>query len=81
MKFVLKKKKKTVLKTKTNLHKPKNLKRKKKMKRKEINKGTYTAKKKKNRIEKFETQNLRRGTAALVLVEDTEVTNREEGKT
>ena len=51
------------------------------MKRKEINKGTYTAKKKKNRIEKFETQNLRRGITALVLVEDTEVTNKEEGKT
>ena len=50
------------------------------MKRKEINKGTYTAKKK-NRIEKFETQNLRRGIAALVLVEDTEVMNKEEGKT
>ena len=61
------------------MHKPKNLKRKKKMKRKEINKGTCTAKKK--RIEKFETQNLRRSTAALVLVEDTEVMNREEGKT
>ena len=51
-----------------------------KMKRKEMNKGTYTAKKK-NRIEKFETQNLRKGTAALVLVEDTEVMNKEEGKT
>ena len=31
---------------------------------------------KKNCIEKFETQNLRRGIAALVLVEDTEVTNK-----
>ena len=41
------------------------------MKRKEMNKVTYTAKK--NCIEKFETQNLRRGTAAMVLVEDTEV--------
>ena len=50
------------------------------MKTKEMNKGTCTAKKK-NRIEKFETQNLRRDTAALVLVEDTEVTNKEEGKT
>ena len=49
------------------------------MKRKEINKGTYTAKKK-NRIEKFKTQNLRRGIATLVLVEDTKVTNKEEGK-
>ena len=39
---------------------------------------TYTAKK--NRIEKFETQNLRRDTATLVLVKDTEVTNKEEGK-
>ena len=36
---------------------------------------------KKNRIEQFETQNLRRGTTALVLVEDTKVTNKEEGKT
>ena len=35
---------------------------------------------KKNRIEKFKTQNLRRGIAALVLVEDTEVMNKEEGK-
>ena len=50
------------------------------MKRKEMNKGTYTTKKK-NRIEQFETQNLRRGTTALVLVEDTKVTNKEEGKT
>ena len=48
------------------------------MKRKEMNKGTYTAKK--NRIEKFETQNLRRDTAALVLVEDTKVMNKEEDK-
>ena len=47
---------------------------KKKTKRNEINKGTYTAKK--NRIEKFETQNLRRVTAALELVEDTKVTNK-----
>ena len=44
-----------------------------------MNKGTCTAKK--NRIEKFETQNLRRVTAALELVEDTKVTNKEEGKT
>ena len=48
------------------------------MKRKEMNKGTYTAKK--NRIEKFETQNLRKCTIALVLVEDAEVTNKEKGK-
>ena len=48
------------------------------MKRKEMNKGTYTAKK--NCIEKFETQNLRRDTAALVLVEDTKVMNKEEDK-
>ena len=48
------------------------------MKRKEMNKGTCTAKK--NRIEKFETQNLRRDTAALVLVEDTKVMNKEEDK-
>ena len=44
-----------------------------------MNKGTYTAKK--NRIEKFKTQNLRRCTTALVLVKDTEVTNKEKGKT
>ena len=49
------------------------------MKRKEMNNGTCTSKKK-NRIEKFKTQNLRRGIAALVLEEDTEVTNKEEGK-
>ena len=35
---------------------------------------------KKNHIEKFETQNLSRGTTALVLVEDTEVTNKEKDK-
>ena len=45
-----------------------------------MNKCTCIAKKK-NRIEKFETQNLRRDTAALLLVEDTKVTNKEEGKT
>ena len=50
------------------------------MKRKEMNKGTCTTKKK-NHIEKFETQNLRGGTTALILVEDTKVTNKEEGKT
>ena len=44
-----------------------------------MNKGTYTAKK--NRIEKFETQNLRRDIVALVLVENTEITNKDEGKT
>ena len=44
-----------------------------------MNKGTVQLKI--NCIEKFETQNLRRGIAALVLVEDTEVTNKEEGKT
>ena len=48
------------------------------MKRKEMNKGAYTAKK--YRIKKFETQNLRRDTAVVVLVEDTELTNKEEGK-
>ena len=45
-----------------------------------MNKCTCIAKKK-NRIEKFETQNLRRDTASLVLVEETEVTNKEEDKT
>ena len=48
------------------------------MKRNEINKGNCIAKK--NCIEKFETQNFRRNTATLVLVEDTKVTNEEEGK-
>ena len=52
------------------------------MKRNEMNKGTCTAKKKKkNHIEKFKTQNLRRGTATVVLVEDIEIMNKEEGKT
>ena len=51
------------------------------MKRKEMNKGTCTTKKKKkNSIEKFETQNLKRDTAALVLVENTEIANKEEVK-
>ena len=45
-----------------------------------MNKGTCIAKKK-ICIEKFETQNLRRDTVALILVEDIEVTNKEEGKT
>ena len=73
------KKKKKVLKTKTNLHSinQKTSKGKEKKKKKKKNKGTCIAKK--NHIEKFETQNLRRGTAALVLVEDIEVTNKEEG--
>ena len=44
-----------------------------------MNNGTCTSKKK-NRIEKFKTQNLWRDTAALVLVEDIEVTNKEESK-
>ena len=52
---------------------------KKKMKKNEMNKGTCTTKK--NHIEKFETQNFRKGIAALVLVEDKEVMNKEEGKT
>ena len=47
MKFVLKKKKKIVLKTKTNLHSVnQKISKEKKMKRKEMNKGAYTAKKK-----------------------------------
>ena len=49
------------------------------MKRNEMNKGNCIAKI--NCIEKFETQNLRRDTASLVLVEETEVTNKEEDKT
>ena len=71
MKFVLKKKN-FFIKTKNNLHfvNKKTSKGKKKMKRNEMNKSTCTTKK--NHIEKFETQNLRRGKAALVLVEDTD---------
>ena len=70
MKFVLKKKKK-FLKTKTNLHSVNQKTSKgKKMKRREMNKGTCITKK--NRIEKFKTQNLRRGNVVLVLVEDTD---------
>ena len=46
------------------------------MKRNEMNKGNCIAKI--NCIEKFETQNLRRGNAALELVEDTD--EQEEGK-
>ena len=80
MKFVLKKKKKKILKPKQicilYTKKPQ---KEKKMKRKYMNKDTCIAKKK-NRIEKFETQNLRRDTAVVVLVEDTELTNKEEGK-
>ena len=77
MKFVLKKKKKLFLKSKQiciiyteKPHKEKKWKEKK-----------WTKQVKKNRIEKFETQNLRRNIAALVLVEDIEVTNKVEGKT
>ena len=47
MKFVLKKKKKIVLKTKINLHSV-NQKKTSKGKKKKMNKGTCTAKKKKN---------------------------------
>ena len=77
-----KKKKKFVLKTKTNLYfvNQKTLKGKQK-KWKEMKWTKVLVQLKKNHIEKFETQKLRRGTAALVLVEDTEVTNKEEGKT
>ena len=75
------KKKKFVFKTKTNLHSVNQKTSKgKKMKRKEMNKGTCAVKRK-NCIEKFETQNLRRGIVTLVLVESTEVKNKDEGKT
>ena len=75
MEFVLKKKK-FIFKIKTNLHSvnQKTSKGEKKKKKK-------TCTTKKNHIEKFETQNLRRCTAALVLVEDTKVTNKKKGKT
>ena len=74
MKFVLRKK--IVLKTKTNLHSlnQKTTKAKKKWKEKKWTKVPIQLKK--ICIEKFETQNLRRGTAALVLVEDIEVMNK-----
>ena len=82
MKFVLKKKKnKLFLKPKQIcvLYTEKSQK-EKKWKEKKWTK-VHVQLKKKNRIEKFKTQNLRRGTAALVLVEDTKVTNKEEDKT
>ena len=44
-----------------------------------MNKGSCITKK--NCMEKFEIQNLRRDTASLVLVEETEITNKEEDKT
>ena len=44
-----------------------------------MNKGTCTTKKK--IVLRNLRLNLKSGTAALVLVEDTEVTNKEEGKT
>ena len=50
------------------------------MKRKEMNKGTCTAKKKKIILRDLRLD-LRKCTAALVLVEDTEVMNNEEDKT
>ena len=53
----------------------------KKKNEKKRNEQRYLYSYKKIRIEKFETQNLRKGTVALVLVEDTKVTNKEEGKT
>ena len=67
MKFVLKKKK-IVLKTKINLHSV-NQKKPQKEKKK-WTKVPVQLKKKKIHIKKFETQNLRRGNAALILVED-----------
>ena len=79
MKFVLKKN--IVLKTKTNLHSVDQKPQKEKKKWKEKKWTKVPIQLKKNRIEQFETQNLRRGTTALVLVEDTKVTNKEEGKT
>ena len=78
MKFVLKKKLFLKPKQICILYTEKSQK-EKKNERKEMNKGICTVKK--NRIEKFETQNFRRDAAALVPVEDKEVTNKEEGKT
>ena len=67
MKFVLKKK---VLKTKTNLYSvnQKATKGKKKNEKKRNEQIKVPVLLKKNRIEKFETQNLIRGTATLVLL-------------
>ena len=79
MKFVLKKN--IVLKTKTNLHSVDQKPQKEKKKWKEKKWTKVLVQLKRNCIEKFETQNLRRGTATLVLVEDIEVMNKEEGKT
>ena len=81
MEFVLKKKK-FIFKIKTNLHSvnQKTSKgKKKKWKEKRWTKVPVQLKKK-NRIEKFETQNLKRCIVALVLVENTKVTNKDEGK-
>ena len=58
----------------------KNKKNQKKKKTKWTKVPVQLKKKKKNRIEKFKTQNLRRDIAALELVEDTKVTNKEKGK-
>ena len=73
-------KKKIVLKTKKNLHYV-HQKTSKGKKWKEMKWTKVPVQLQKNRIEKFETQNLRRGIAALVLVEDTEITNKKKGKT
>ena len=69
MKFVLKKKL-IVLKTRTNLHSVNQ--KTSKGKKKKMKWTNVPVQLKKNHIEKFETQNLRRGKAALVLVEDTD---------
>ena len=71
MKFVLKKKK-IVLKTRTNLHSVNQKTSKEKKKRNEMKWTKVPVQLKKNCIEKFKTQNLRRGNAALILVEDTD---------
>ena len=68
MKFVLKKK--IVLKTRTNLHSVNQ--KTSKGKEKKMKWTKVPVQLKKNRIEKFKTQNLRRGNVALVLVEDTD---------
>ena len=70
---------KNILKKKKNFLKPKQIcilytekpqKEKKNEKKRKEKKRTKICTAKKNHIEKFETQNLRRGTAALVPVED-----------
>ena len=78
MKSVLKKK--IVLKTKINLHSVNQKTSKEKKERKEMKWTKVSVQLKKKIILRNLRLNLRRDTTALVLVEDTEVTNKEKGK-